>query len=94
MAAALPDDGAASLSSGIFSQGVLTASHKSNLPLLSPELESDGNTSGTNCGFKTCGIVDPPDVRVAVRSRKRLVEQDQRAGTVQHQVSGLYGSGR
>ena len=82
------------LSSGSFSQGVLTASHKSNLPLVPPELKGDGNTSGTNCGFKPCGIVDPPDRRVAVRARKRLVEQDQRADTVQHQVSRLYGRGR
>jgi hypothetical protein len=62
---------------------------KVDLSLLSLGFEGDGYTSGTNCVFKTCGIVDPPDVRVAVRSRKRLVEQDQRVGTVQHQIARM-----
>ena len=45
---------------------------KVDLSLLSLGFEGDGNTSGTNCVFKTCGIVDPPDVRVAVRVGKDL----------------------
>ena len=37
---------------------------KVDLSFISLGFEGDGNTSGTNCGFKTCGVVDPPDLRV------------------------------